>query len=76
MSKKEKIARKMVEELVWLKEKEIKMFEKLKENGINLLPQEERENTMRVFGEIIQEIKEELNVYYGMRDLQAEGLFL
>ena len=66
----------MVEELVWLKEKEIKMFEKLKENGINLLPQEERENTMRVFGEIIQEIKEELNVYYGMRDLQAEGLFL
>jgi len=76
MSKKEKIARKMVEELVWLKEKEIKMFEKLKENGINLLPQEERENTMRVFGEIIQEIKEELKVYYGIRDLQAEGLFL
>jgi len=76
MSEKEKIARKMVEELVWLKEKEIKMFEKLKENGINLLPQEERENTVRVFGEIIQEIKEELNVYYGMRDLQAEGLFL
>lgn len=69
MNKKEKPSKVVVEELVWLKEKEIKMLEKLKENGIKLLPQEEREDTIKVFGEIIQEMKKELEVYQSMRNL-------
>lgn len=69
MSEKEKTAKVVVEELVWVKEKEIKMLEKLKENGIKFLPQEEREDTIKVFGEIIQEKKKELEVVQGMIDL-------
>lgn len=69
MSKKEKPSKVVVEELVRLKEKEIKMLEKLKENGIKFFPQEEREDTIKVFGEIIQEKKKELEVVQGMIDL-------
>ena len=69
MSEKEKTAKVVVKELVWLKEKEIKMLEKLKENGIKFFPQEEREDTIKVFGEIIQEKKKELEVVQGMIDL-------
>ncbi len=76
MRKKENITRKMVEELVWLKEKEIQMLKKLKEDKTRILPHEEREHTVRVIAEIIQEIKEELNLYYGMRDMRAEVVYL
>jgi len=69
MSEKEKTANVVVEELVWLKAKEIKMLEKLKEKGIKFLPQEEREDIIKVFGEIIQEKKKELEVVQGMIDL-------
>ena len=69
MSEKEKTAKVVVEELVRLKEKEIKMLEKLKENGIKFLPQEGREDTIKVFSEIIQEKKKELEVVQGMIDL-------
>ena len=62
----------MSEELnlcVFLKEKEIDFFERMIENGIKFLPQEEREDTIKVFGEIIQEKKKELEVVQGMIDL-------
>lgn len=76
MREKDKIARKMVEEFVWLKEKEIQMLKKLKEDRTRILPHEEREHTVRVIAEIIQEIKEELETYYWMRERQGEVLYL
>lgn len=76
MREKDKIARKMVEEFVWLKEKEIQMLKKLKEDRTRILPHEEREHTVRVIAEIIQEIKEELETYYWMKERQGEVLYL
>jgi DNA-binding Lrp family transcriptional regulator len=72
MSEKEKTAKEMREELnlfVLLKEKEIEFLERITENGIKFLPQEERELTINMFDEIIQEKKKELEVVQGMINL-------
>ena len=71
MREKEKTAKEMVEELnlfVLLKEKEIEFFERMIENGIKFIPQEERKLTINMFDEIIQEKKKELEVVQNMRN--------
>jgi hypothetical protein len=72
MSEKEKTAKEMGEELnlcVLLKEKEIEFLERMIENGIKFIPQEERKLTINMFDEMIQEKKKELEVVQGMMDL-------
>ena len=66
MSEKEKNTKKMVEEVslyVFLKEKEIEFLENIQKTGMEYLPQEEREYTMKVLGEIVEEKKKELEKY-------------
>jgi len=66
MGKKEKIAEKIVEELslfVFLKEKEIEFLENMIKNGMEFLPQKDREYTIKLLGEIIGAKKKELEKY-------------
>ncbi|MCK4557238.1 MAG: hypothetical protein KAU47_06945 [Candidatus Aminicenantes bacterium] len=66
MIKKEKIAEKIVEELslfVFLKEKEIEFLENMIKNGMEFLPQVDREYTIKLLSEIIGAKKKELEKY-------------
>ncbi len=66
MGKKEKIAEKIVEELslfMFLKEKEIEFLENMIKNGMEFLPQEDREYTIKLLSEIIGAKKKELEKY-------------
>ena len=66
MSGEEKKAKKMVEEVslyIFLKEKEIEFLENIQKTGMEYLPQEEREYTIKVLSEIVEEKKKELEKY-------------
>ncbi len=66
MSERKKNTEKMVEEVslyIFLKEKEIEFLENVQKNGMEFLPQEEREYTIKVLSEIVEEKKKELEKY-------------
>lgn len=66
MSERKKNTKKMVEEVslyIFLKEKEIEFLENVQKNGMEFLPQEEREYTIKVLSEIVEEKKKELEKY-------------
>ena len=66
MSDKEKNTKKAVEEVslyIFLKEKEIEFLENIQKTGMEYLPQEEREYTIKVLSEIVEEKKKELEKY-------------
>lgn len=66
MEKKDKIAEKIVEELslfIFLKEKEIEFLENMIKNGMEFLPQKDRDYTIKLLGEIIGAKKKELARY-------------
>jgi hypothetical protein len=66
MKKKDKIEEKIVEELslfMFLKEKEIEFLENMVKNGMEFLPQKDREHTIQLLGEIIEAKKKELSKY-------------
>jgi hypothetical protein len=66
MSEKEKNTKKIVEEVslfIFLKEKEIEFLENIQKTGMEYLPQEEREYTIKVLSEIVEEKKKELEKY-------------
>lgn len=66
MDTKEKTFKEIFEELslfIFLKEKEIDFLERMKENGMKFLPQEEREHTIQVLSEIVEAKKKELEKY-------------
>ncbi len=66
MSERKKNTKKMVEEVslyIFLKEKEIEFLENVQKNGMEFLRQEEREYTIKVLSEIVEEKKKELEKY-------------
>jgi hypothetical protein len=66
MSERKKNTKKMVEEVslyIFLKEKEIEFLENVQKNGMEFLPQGEREYTIKVLSEIVEEKKKELEKY-------------
>lgn len=66
MNTKEKTFKEIFEELslfIFLKEKEIDFLERMKENGMKFLPQEQREHTIQVLSEIVEAKKKELEKY-------------
>jgi hypothetical protein len=66
MSERKKNTKKMVEEVslyIFLKEKEIEFLENVQKNGMEFLPQGEREYTIKVLTEIVEEKKKELEKY-------------
>ncbi len=66
MSERKKNTKKMVEEVslyIFLKEKEIEFLENVQKNGMEFLPQEEKEYTIKVLSEIVEEKKKELEKY-------------
>jgi hypothetical protein len=66
MSKRGKDTKKIVEEVslyIFLKEKEIEFLENIQKTGMEYLPQDEREYTMKVLGDIVEEKKKELEKY-------------
>lgn len=66
MTKKDKIEEKIVEELslfMFLKEKEIEFLENMVKNGMEFLPQKDREYTIQMLSEIIEAKKKELAKY-------------
>ena len=66
MKKKDKVEEKIVEELslfMFLKEKEIEFLENMIKNGMEFLPQKDREYTIKLLGEIIGAKKRELAKY-------------
>ena len=66
MSEKEKNIKEMLEELslfIFLKEKEIEFLERIKDDGMKFIPQEERKHTIKVLGEIVEAKKKELETY-------------
>jgi hypothetical protein len=66
MSERKKNTKKIVEEVslyIFLKEKEIEFLENVQKNGMEFLPQGEREYTIKVLSEIVEEKKKELEKY-------------
>lgn len=66
MSKKDKVAEKIVEELslfMFLKEKEIEFLENMINSGMEFLPQKERKHMIQLLSEIIGAKKRELAKY-------------
>lgn len=56
----------MIEEVslyIFLKEKEIEFLENIQKTGMEYLPQEEREYTIKVLSEIVEEKKRELEKF-------------
>lgn len=66
MREKDKTTEEMIEEVslfIFLKEREIEFLENMQKNGMEFLPPEEREHTVKVLGEIIEAKKKELEKY-------------
>jgi len=66
MSEKKKTMDEMLEELslfIFLKEKEVKFFENMQENGMNFIPQKKRKHTIKALGKIVEAKKKELETY-------------